>query len=230
MAGRKGGEYCKQLQTLNFMRKQLILIGGGGHCKSCIDVIEQEGKFDIHGILDSPEKVGDQLLGYNYIGTDDDIESFIEKGYYFLVTIGQLKSAEKRRNIFDRLKAGNAGIATIISPLVHVSKHAVIGEGTIVMNGAMVNADARIGHNCILNTGANIEHDTVIGNHCHISTHAVVNGNCKLGDEIFIGSNAVLSNGVEIVSGIILGAGSVIIKSLKTKGIYAGIPAKMIHE
>ncbi len=212
------------------MRKQLILIGGGGHCKSCIDVIELEDKFDIHGILDSPEKIGDQLLGYNFIGSDDDIEAFIGKGYYFLITIGQLKSAEKRKNIFDRLKAGNASFVIIISPLAHVSKHAMIGEGTIVMNGAMVNAEARIGQNCILNTGANIEHDVVIGNHCHVSTHSVVNGDCKLGDEIFIGSNAVLSNGVELVSGITLGAGTVVIKSLKTKGIYAGIPARMIHE
>nr|MBA2499736.1 acetyltransferase [Chitinophagaceae bacterium] len=133
------------------MRKQLILIGGGGHCKSCIDVIELEDKFDIHGILDSPEKMDDQLLGYKYMGTDDDIEAFIEKGYYFLITIGQLKSAEKRKNIFDRLKEGNASIATIISPLAHVSKHAVISEGTIVMHGATVNADAMIGQNCILN-------------------------------------------------------------------------------
>ena len=38
-------------------KNNLILIGGGGHCKSCIDVIEQENKFNITGILDVKEKV-----------------------------------------------------------------------------------------------------------------------------------------------------------------------------
>ena len=35
--------------------KEIILIGGGGHCKSVIDVIELEGQFLIGGIVDRPE-------------------------------------------------------------------------------------------------------------------------------------------------------------------------------
>jgi len=37
------------------MKEKIILIGGGGHCKSCIDVIEQEGRFIIAGIVLAPE-------------------------------------------------------------------------------------------------------------------------------------------------------------------------------
>jgi len=35
--------------------KPIILIGGGGHCLSCIDVIEQTGLYQIIGILDLPD-------------------------------------------------------------------------------------------------------------------------------------------------------------------------------
>ena len=35
----------------NIMSK-IILIGGGGHCKSVIDIIEQDNKFKIAGIID----------------------------------------------------------------------------------------------------------------------------------------------------------------------------------
>ncbi|MBI4309254.1 MAG: acetyltransferase, partial [Candidatus Omnitrophica bacterium] len=38
------------------VKKNLILIGGGGHCKSCIDVIESENKFKIAGIVDTKER------------------------------------------------------------------------------------------------------------------------------------------------------------------------------
>jgi len=31
--------------------KSLLLIGGGGHCRSCIDFIEEEGKYQIAGIV-----------------------------------------------------------------------------------------------------------------------------------------------------------------------------------
>lgn len=37
--------------------RPLILIGGGGHCKSVIDVAESAG-YTILGILDMPEMLG----------------------------------------------------------------------------------------------------------------------------------------------------------------------------
>ena len=54
--------------------KKILLIGGGGHCKSCIDVIEQDGTYEIAGIIDVEEKVGENILGYPIIGTDNDLE------------------------------------------------------------------------------------------------------------------------------------------------------------
>ena len=42
--------------------KKIILIGAGGHCKSCIDVIEEEKKFEIVGIIDNFRKKS--IFGY----------------------------------------------------------------------------------------------------------------------------------------------------------------------
>ena len=41
--------------------KQIILIGGGGHCKSCIDVIENGNKYKIRGIIDKKKKFSTKL-------------------------------------------------------------------------------------------------------------------------------------------------------------------------
>ena len=43
-----------------FMKK-IIVLGGGGHCKSCIDVIENENKYKIIGIVDKKKNF---LLNY----------------------------------------------------------------------------------------------------------------------------------------------------------------------
>ena len=209
-------------------KESLILIGGGGHCKSCIDVIEQENALAIYGILDSPDKRGQSVLKYPVIGTDDDIEHFAKKGFSFLITVGQIRTATVRRNLFIKLEQASAKMATVISPKAYVSKHAHIGAGTIVMHGATVNAGAKINENCIINTGCNIEHDVEIGAHCHISTHAVVNGDCIIYQQVFIGSNAVLSNGISVVGEVSIGSGAVVIRPIEEKGVYVGNPAKKI--
>ena len=83
--------------------KQIILVGGGGHCRSCIDVIEQEARFTIRGILDTKDKLNEEVLGYKVIGTDDDIEGLGKECGHFLITLGQIKSAELRVRLFNHI-------------------------------------------------------------------------------------------------------------------------------
>lgn len=207
---------------------KLVLIGGGGHCKACIEVIEQLGSYEIVGILDQSDLVGSNVLGYPVIGTDDDILGYIKQGYQFLITVGQIKTAVIRRKIFSFLVENGAVIATVISPIAHVSKHAKIGKGTVVMHYAVVNAAAQVGDNCILNTGCCIEHDALIGSHTHISTYAVVNGGVKVGNEVFVGSNATLSNLIKVTDNVLIGIGTVVNKDISTVGTYVGNPFKKI--
>lgn len=203
--------------------KNLILVGGGGHCKSVIDVAESAG-YTIKGILDLPEKLGEKILGYPIIGTDEDISDFVHE-VLFLVTVGQIKDASLRINLHQKIVNAGGKLATVIASTAHVSKYAKIGEGTVVMHQAIVNADTAIGKSCIINTFANIEHDVVIEDYCHISTGAIINGNCKIGRGTFFGSQSVTVNGLEIAEECIIGAGSTVSKDLKQKGIYSGNPA-----
>ena len=204
-------------------QKNLILVGGGGHCKSVIDVAESAG-YNILGILDMPEDVGKKVLDYKVIGTDDDIPQYVDKAE-FVITVGFIKKPALRIKLYNKVKAAGGRLATIIASTAHVSKYAELGEGTVIMHHAFVNAGAKIGDNCIINTFVNIEHDAEVGNQCHISTGTMVNGECKIGENCFIGSQSVCANCIEIASDIIVGAGSVVRKSIRVKGIYAGNPA-----
>ena len=204
-------------------QKNLILIGGGGHCKSVIDVAESAG-YKILGIIDMPEEVGKSVLGYTVIGTDDDIPQYADKAE-FIITVGFIKNPSIRVRIFEKVKQAGGKLATIVASTAHVSHYATLGEGTVVMHQTVVNAGAKIGENCIINTFCNIEHDAVIGDQCHISTGAMVNGDCKVGERVFIGSQSVLANGITVGEDIIVGAGSVVRKSIAEKGVYAGNPA-----
>lgn len=190
--------------------KPLILLGGGGHCKSVIDVAESAG-YAILGILDKPELVGTKVLGYEIIGTDDDIPLYVNKAE-FLITVGQIKSPAIRKKLALLVMRAGGKFATVIANDAYVSKYTKIGKGAVIMHKAEVNADACIGEHCIINTMANIEHEVQIGGFCHVSTGVMVNGNCVIGDGVFIGSGSVLYNGISVIDNAIIPAGSVVRK------------------
>ena len=173
----------------------LILLGGGGHCKSVIDVAESVD-YTILGILDKPELVGNKVLDYEIIGTDDDIPQYVDKAE-FLITIGQIKSPAIRQKLAALVVQAGGRFATVIASDAYVSKYATIGAGTVIMHKAVVNVEANIGEHCIINTMANIEHEVQIGDFCHISTGVMVNGNCKVPSGVFVGSQSVINNGVD---------------------------------
>ena len=205
------------------MQKPLILVGGGGHCKSVLEAAESAG-YSILGVLDMPEEVGKEILSTKVIGTDDDIPAYVDKAE-FVITVGFIKNPAIRIKLYNKIKEVGGKLATIIASTAYVSKHAEIGEGTVVLHQAFVNAGAKVGKNVILNTATNIEHDALIGDQCHISTGTMVNGECKVGERCFIGSQSVLANCISVGDDIIVGAGSFVRKSITEKGIYSGNPA-----
>jgi sugar O-acyltransferase (sialic acid O-acetyltransferase NeuD family) len=201
------------------LKEDLILIGGGGHCRSCIDVIEMEGRFAIRGIVDEKDALDPTLTDYPLLGREEDIPTLSKACHNFLITIGQIKSPEPRIRLFLRLKQLGMTLPIVVSPLAHVSRRARLGEGTIIMHDALVNAGASVGRNCIINTKALIEHDAVIEDHCHISTAAIVNGATTVRRCSFIGSNAVLRERIVVGEESIVGAGVTVLQNVTPRSI-----------
>jgi len=195
------------------MRETIILFGGGGHCRSCIDVIERENRFEIAGIVDIKEKLGTLVLGYPIIGTENELPELVRAHKNFLITIGQIKSPSVRIEKFQKILQLGGRLPVVISPVAYVSRHAEIGEGTILMHGVIINSNARVGCNCIINTGAIIEHDAVVEDHCHISTKATINGGTIVRRGSFLGSNAVTKEYIVIKENSFIKANSLVTRS-----------------
>ncbi len=210
------------------MEDSLILIGGGGHCKACIDVIESSGLYKIAGIVDKPDKIGNDILGYKIIGNDENLPDLIGNYKNVLITIGQIQNHHKRLEIFESAKRLKGHFPTIVSKFAYVSTHAIVDEGTIIMHNALINARASIGKNCIINTKALIEHDARIEDHCHISTGVIINGGCRIAKKTFIGSGSITKQGIKIGEGSIIGAGSIVINDIPDHTLAFGNPAVII--
>ncbi|KFB70902.1 MAG: putative acetyltransferase EpsM [Candidatus Accumulibacter phosphatis] len=191
----------------------ILLVGAGGHARACIDVIEKEGRYAIAGLVGTPDEVGGVVLGYPILGGDAELPALRERCPNALITLGQIQSPEPRIRLFALLERLGFTLPAVVSPRGHVSCHASLGPGSIVMHGAIVNACARVGCNCILNSRALVEHDAVIEDHCHISTGVLVNGGARVGAGSFVGSGSVLREGVALGERCLVGMGLAVRKN-----------------
>jgi sugar O-acyltransferase (sialic acid O-acetyltransferase NeuD family) len=192
------------------MREQILLIGGGGHCRSVIDVIEQEDRYTIAGIIDKKELIGEDILGYKIIGCDDDLDELFKEYKNAIITVGQIKSNSVRVKLFNKLKTIGFNFPTIISPLAYVSKHSSVDEGSVIMHQVLINSNVKIGKNCIINSKALIEHDVIVEDNSHVSTAAVINGGAVVKEGTFFGSNATSKEAIEIEKNSFIKAGSLV--------------------
>jgi len=188
--------------------REIILFGGGGHCKSVIDVIETEGRYSIAGIIDVENNIGKEVSNYKIIASENDM-AYLAKSYkYAFISLGQITSPKTRQDLFNVLKKNFFEIPKIISPNAYVSSSSKVGEGSIVMHGAILNASSRIGKNCIINSKALIEHDSIVEDNCHISTGAILNGNVVVRSGCFVGSSSVIPNNKMVDKNTFIKAGT----------------------
>ena len=150
---------------------------------------------------------------YKIVGTDEDLPQLSKKIKNAVITLGQIKSAKIRLKIFNKLKKLKFNLPIIKSPHSIVSQHSQIGEGTIVMHGAIVGPKVKIGKNCIINSNSLIEHGSIVGDNTHIATSVTINGNVKIGSNTFIGSNTTIKQQVVIGSYSVIDMGQVIFKN-----------------
>ena len=195
---------------------EIILIGAGGHAKSCLEVIRENKNFKVVGYISSLQS---KIKIIKYLGQDKNLLKIRKKYKNVHLAIGFIKDYKHRLRLINKINKLKFHFPKIISKNSLVSKNAKIGNGTIIMNFCIVNYDAQIGSNSIINNKALIEHDVTIGSNCHISTSATINGNCEIGDNTFIGSGTIVNNGIKIGNNCLIGSGLTIKKNIKDDSI-----------
>lgn len=187
--------------------KPLLLVGGGGHCRACIDVIQANGNYIVAGVVLPTNGSAAEVMGYPVVGIDAELDRLVAQYPMVLVAIGQIGSSAPRLRIYRQLKSLGANLPIVQSPNSYLARSAIVGEGSILMHYSLVNAGATIGVNCIVNSHALVEHDVAVGDHCHVSTGAILNGCVSIGPGSFIGSGAIVREGVKVGTNVIVSAG-----------------------
>lgn len=209
--------------------ENILLIGGGGHCKSVLDAIFEQNLYSPAGIIDLKEKIGQEVLGIPVSGTDTELESFFKKGIKLsVITAGSVGDPELRVKLAKKaLKAGFT-FPNIIHPKAVVSKRTLLGKGNFVAAGAVINAGVSVGNFCIINTGAVIDHDCEIGDFVHIAPGCSLSGNVKVRTRTHIGTGTCIRQSISIAEKTIVGVGSAVVSDMPSEMVCAGNPCKPV--
>lgn len=212
------------------MKERIFVFGAGGHAGVVIDAIEQQGRYEVAGLIDSKKRINSTLNNYSVIGRQEEIVQLCErynvnKG---IVCIGDnFLRGRLAGYILEMLP--NFKFINVIHPTSVIAKHVEMGNGNVILSGVVINNGAAIGNHCILNTKSVLEHDSVMNDFSSLSVGVLTGGYSFIDEFVAVSIGATIFDRVRIGKHSVIGAGAVVNKDIPPKVIAYGIPARIIR-
>lgn len=193
----------------------MYLYGASGHAKVIVDILGDSGQ-PIDGLIDDNENLT-EFFGYPVLHGETSLSPLI-------VSIG---NNQLRKMVVEKLSSCY-GVA--IHPSAIISGRTEIGEGTVVMQGAVIQSGTKVGKHCIINTGASVDHECELADFVHISPRCTLCGNVSVGEGSWIGAGTTIIQGVKIGKWAVVGAGSVVCKDIPDRVLAVGNRCKIVKQ
>ena len=196
------------------------MLGAGGHAKVVISALTAMGKTVGGAFSDVESERGATVLGIPVIGPLRSIrEHGLERA---VIAIGDNGVRQRIASELEYLWM------PVVHPRAWVHASSVVGEGAVLMAGAIVQPEAAIGAHAIVNTGATIDHDCIVAAFAHVCPGAHLAGGVLVGEGVLLGAGCTVIPGVRIGAGAIVGAGSTVIRDVDEGITVVGSPAKEV--
>jgi len=186
------------------------LIGMGGHAREVMMQIGQTLPCFVDDLYATEESL--------------PLSKFNPEEYEVMVAIGEPKY---RHDVVSRLP-DNTRYFSYIHPTAIIGEDTIIEEGAFIGAYTIITTNVTIGKHALLNRGNHVGHDCVIGDYFSAMPGSVVSGNVTTGKKFYLGTNASIREDIRICSNVTVGMNAAVVKNIYDAGIYAGVPAKKI--
>ncbi len=207
--------------------KKILIIGAGGHAKVIADILLQNGEYKICGLIDKNMQNG--FWGIPVLGNDDSLEDIYRRGLTDCAVVA-LGNGRLRESITKRILDIGYRTIRVISRYAVLSSRCKIGEGTVIMPGAVINAEVEIGDGCIINTNASVDHEVKIGEYTHVAPGCAISGSVEIGRQCLIGTGSRIVDKIRIADYVTVGAGAAVVSNINVACTVVGIPARVLKK
>jgi sugar O-acyltransferase (sialic acid O-acetyltransferase NeuD family) len=206
----------------------VVVYGAGGQARVLVELMDRAGICPVAGLVDdNPDLHGTKVDGIPVLGPIEKLNSIIRvhRIHRAVIAVGDNLM---RKKFADHARAMGLRLPVLVHPNAYVSPTARLGDGTVVMAGAVISAHATLGELCIVNTQASVDHDCFLGDCVHIAPGVTLAGNVTVGNNSLLGVGACVIPGLCIGDDSVVGAGSVVIRDVPSNSTVVGNPARPI--
>ena len=221
-------DYSKIIQSLEISssKKNIVVVGAGGHAKMIIDIIKTNPEYNLLGVIDIGHVLGslinppDSILNIPIIGTHENFNEILERGVDNAVNaVGFINDPTHRKLVFNMLKKDGFKLPNIIHNSALIEPSAEIGIGNHILANSFIGSSSKIKENCIINSGSIITHDVEVKSNVHITPGALIAGNVKISSDTIIGMGSTIHFKVKIGKNVKINNGSNIIGDIADNSI-----------
>ena len=204
------------------IKKQILIFGASGFGREVAWLIKQLSDWEVSGFIDDNDDVQNKMInGYPVLGNSDTLLQMNDVNV--VIAIGH---SSIRSKIINKLKANpSLHFPNILDKDIIIDETVSLGKGNIICKNSVLTTNIVLGDFNIVNLNCTIGHDAVIHDFVTLNPAVNVSGNVTIGNTVNIGTGTQIIQGKTITDDCILGAGSVVVKDLKEKGTYIGVPA-----
>lgn len=200
----------------------IVIVGAGGYARAIHDAITCDNAFDIVGFVDNQAGAGQRFCDIPVQPESD----FLASGYDGAIAVALGDNALREKVVQGLKKALPQASYPIIShPRAVVSRSAHVGEGCVILAGAVVGANVTLGVFSSIWSNAVIEHDSVAADFVTLAPSATTGGSVTIGARTFLGLGCAVIHGVNVGRDCVLAAGAVLTTDCRDQSVMAGVPA-----
>jgi acetyltransferase EpsM len=164
---------------------RLLIYGSRSYADTVADLAEDCGHTVVGKVDDDGRSLG--VLGH----FADVFESHSDCGVAMGIGYRDLQG---RWAAWKQVLHSGLTAPSLIHPRAYVAKSASVGQGCVIMAGAIVDRITHVGDACVVWPGACINHDSVIGPNCFIAPNATICGFVQIGAHSFVGAGAAVAD------------------------------------
>ena len=201
--------------------KKILVVGNSISAEILCAYLRCDSRYEVVGLTVDDEFVSQGGFGgYRSVGFSAVSKAFHADPQRVIMAVGYSDLNRTREAIFNRLKAMGYGMETYIHPDARVYTDKPLGEGSVVLPGAVIEPSARVGANTIVWSNVTLAHHSSVDDHCWVAAGSVVSGGARVLRNTFLGVNCTVVNDITIKEFNVVGAGAMISRDTKSHSVH----------